>query len=247
MSELVLNDMSYESGYSHINQKMGIGNLFDGTKYGNGWAYDLGFTYELGAFWNNTVEKFDENPQYILRLGASLTDVGNIRYKTSGSKVVSGRLPEYVMNQSAMETISDRGPEGLMELLPYTQDTTMSTIARLPAALHLEADIQLVKGFFINLAQTRRYQYRSEQVLDIYQPNTFTITPRFEDEDSDFAFPISFIEGNKRPAIGALAHFGPVFLGFTNINGLIKKSGARGSMVYLGFSAWKLNRKKERK
>lgn len=247
MSELVLSNMTYESGYSHINQKMSIGNLFDADKYGNGWGYDLGFTYELGAFWKNKEEKFDENPQYILRLAASLTDVGNIRYKTKSSKVVSGNMPEYVMNQASMETISDRGPEGLMELLPHTQDTTLSTTARLPSALHLEADVQLVKGFFINLSQTKRHRYRDNQILDIYQPNVFTITPRFEDEDSDFAFPISFVEGNKRPSIGALAHFGPVFLGFSNINGLIKKTGARGSMVYLGFSAWKLNRKKEKK
>jgi hypothetical protein len=246
-SELVLTDMSYESGYSQVNQKMRIGNLFDANKYGNGWAYDLGFTYELGAYWKNNAEKFDESPQYLLRLAASVTDVGNIRYNTNGSKVVSGSAKEFIMNQSAMEIISDRGPEGVMETLPYDQDTLLNRTVRLPSALHLEADIQLVKGFFLNLAQTKRYKYRADEILDVYQPNTFTITPRFEDEDSDFAFPISFIEGNKRPSIGAMAHFGPIFLGLSNINGLIRKTGARGSMVYLGFSAWKLNRKREKK
>jgi hypothetical protein len=245
MSELHLSNLTYESGYSRPTERLKLGGLFDADVSGTGWGYDLGVTYELGKFWKNTAEQFDQNPQYILRLGASLTDVGNIRYKTGHSRVTSGFQERYTMNQTALETVGDRGPQGFMDLLPAQNDSTFSATVRLPQALHLEADIQLVKGFFLNLSQTKRYKSRNSEILDIYQPNVFTVTPRFEDEDSDFAFPISFIEGNKRPSIGAVAHFGPVFLGFSNINGLIKKTGARGSMVYLGFTAWKLNRDKK--
>jgi len=246
-SELVLSNLNYESGYSQITQKMKVGNLFDSQKYGSGWGYDLGVTYELGSYWKNKTENFDENPQYLLRLGASLTDIGSIRYKTSGSKVITGRQEQYVLGQQNLEAISDRGPEGFMGLLPAESDTTFAKTVRLPQALHLEADIQLVKGFFLNLSKTSRFNPRKTEVLDVYQPNSFTITPRFEDEDSDFAFPISFIEGNKRPSIGAVAHFGPVFLGFSNINGLIKKTQPKGSMVYVGVTAWKLRREKNKK
>jgi len=247
MSELGLTNLRYESGYSRQTQKLKLGGLFDSDVSGTGWGYDVGVTYELGKFWKNKTEQFDENPQYILRLGASLTDVGSIRYKTTDSRTVSGFQEKYMMNQAALEVISDHGPQGFMELLPAQTDTTFNTTVRLPQALHLEADIQLVKGFFLNLSQTKRYKPRNNKIFDVYQPDVFTITPRFEDEDSDFAFPISFIQGNKRPSIGAVAHFGPVFLGFSNINGLIKKTGARGSMVYLGFTAWKLNRTKDKK
>lgn len=247
ISEVVANNFHYESGYSAVNQKMKLGNLFDGNQYGNGWGYDLGVTYELGAFWKNKVEDFDENPPYFIRLGASLTDIGNIKYHTTASKIIRGSQNQYILGQEQMEKIADQGPEGFMSLLPAQSDTTLRATARLPQALHLEADIQLVKGFFVNVAQSRRFNYRSQEMLDVYQPNSVTITPRFEDEDSDFAFPISFIEGNKHPSIGAVAHLGPIFLGFSNINGLIRKTGARGSMVYLGFSAWKLNRTKKDK
>ena len=243
-SEVKLSNLRYESGYSRPIQKLKLGGLLDSDVSGTGWGYDLGITYELGKYWKNTAEQFDKNPQYLLRLAASITDVGSIRYKTGSSRVISGFQQQYVMNQTAMETISDRGPQGFMDLLPAQQDTTLSSTVRLPQALHLEADLQLVKGFFLNLSQTKRYKFRDSEILDVYQPNVFTITPRFEDEDSDFAFPISFIEGNKRPSIGAVAHFGPIFLGFSNINGLIKKTGARGSMLYLGFTAWKLSRNK---
>ncbi|TDE08865.1 hypothetical protein E0F88_31715 [Dyadobacter psychrotolerans] len=246
-SELVLSNFQYESGYSQATQKMKIGNLLDSEKYGSGWGYDLGITYELGAFWKNREEKFDENPQYLIRLGASLTDVGSIRYKTSGSKVISGQQDQYVLGQQNLEVISDQGPEGFMSLLPAQSDTIFSKTVRLPQAFHLEADIQLVKGFFLNLSKTSRFNPGKAEIPDVYQPNSFTITPRFEDEDSDFAFPISFVEGNKRPSIGAVGHFGPVFLGFSNINGLIKKTQPKGSMVYVGVTAWKLRREKSKK
>jgi hypothetical protein len=243
-SELVVQNIAYESGYSTPNKKMRLSNIFDSDQYGSGWGYDVGFSYELGAYWGKSKEVFDESPEYLIRLAGSLTDVGSIRYKTNQSRVIRGREAESIIGQTELESISDKGPEGFMTLFPSDSDTTFRKSVQLPQAFHLEADIQLVKGFFLNLAQTKRYKRRSGEYLDPYQLDAFTITPRFEDEDSDFAFPISFIKGNNRPSIGAVGHFGPVFLGFSNVNGLLKKGGARGSMVYLGFSAWKLYRKK---
>jgi hypothetical protein len=245
-SELVVNNLSYEAGYSAETRKASIGRLMNSDHYGAGWAYDLGVSYELGSYWGKSKEVFDESPEYLVRLGASLTDIGSIKYKTSNTKVVRGSQAETVIGQKELETISDNGPQGVMSLFPVDTTTFFRQDVRLPQAVHLEADIQLVKGFFLNLSQTKRFKSRSGQPLDIYQPNSFTITPRFEDEDSDFAFPISFIQGNNRPAIGAVGHFGPIFLGFSNVNGLLKSGRARGSMVYLGFTAWKLNRKKEK-
>ncbi len=244
-SELVVNNFQYESGYSQAVQHMQIGNLFNSKKYGSGWGYDLGASYELGSFWGRSKEEYDQSPEYLLRLAASVTDVGSIRYKTTNSRVTNGSQNQTIIGQTELEKISDGGPEGFMSLLPADKDTTFNASVRLPQALHLEADIQLVKGFFLNLSQTRRFNPRSGQPLDVFLPNIFTITPRFEDEDSDFAFPISFIDGNKKPTIGAVGHFGPIFLGFSNINGLIKKSGARGSMVYVGVTAWKLKERKK--
>jgi len=241
--ELVISDFTYESGYSAPIQKMRFANLFDSGHYGSGWAYDLGFSYEMGAYWGRKKEKFDESPEYLIRLSASLTDVGFIKYRTSQSRVITGMQAQSVIRQKELETISDFGPEGFANFFPVKTDTIIRKNVQLPQAVHLEADIQLVKGFFLNFEQTRKYKSHSNQPLDIYQPNAFTITPRFEDEDSDFAFPISFIESNNRPSLGAFGHFGPIFLGLSNVNGLLKKRGARGSMLYIGFTAWKLNRK----
>ncbi|NIJ50854.1 DUF5723 family protein [Dyadobacter arcticus] len=245
-SELTISNLSYQSGYSAPTRKNGLGNLFNADKTGAGWAYDLGASYELGSYWGKSKEVYDESPEYLIRLGASLTDVGSIKYRTADSRVISGRAAESVIGQQQLETISDRGPEGFMSLFPAENDSIFRRDVQLAQAVHFEADIQLVKGFFLTLSKTKRFKSRDGQPLDVYMPNSFTITPRFEDEDSDFAFPITFIQGNNRPSIGAMGHFGPIFLGFSSVNGLMKKGGARGSMVYIGFTAWKLYRNKDK-
>lgn len=244
-STLKLSNLDYESGYSQVTKSVNIGSLFDADQYGLGWAYDLGFSYELGSYWKSETEKFDENPSYLLRLSGSLTDIGKIKYKTQNSRKITGHVDQAVIDQTALEKISDEGAQGFMDIFPAETDTTFRQTVKLPQAFHLEADIQVFKNFYLNLAQTKRLADTPKDPLNIYIPNTFTITPRFEDEDSDFAFPISFVQGNKGPIFGAMAHFGPIFLGFSNVNVIFSKN-SRASMVYLGVSAWKINRRKSK-
>ena len=240
INTLKLKNFNYESGYSQVTKSVNIGNLFDADQYGLGWAYDLGFTYEFGSFWKSETETFDDNPSYILRLSGSLTDIGSIKYKTKNSRVITGDIDQTVIDQSNLEKISDEGAQGFIGIFPVATDTIFRQSVKLPQAFHLEADIQVFKNFYLNLAQTKRLS-NTQDPLNIYIPNSFTITPRFEDEDSDFAFPVSFVQGNKGPIFGAMAHFGPVFLGFSNVNVIFSKN-SRASMVYLGVSVWKLNR-----
>jgi hypothetical protein len=237
-SEWTVNNLDYESGYSQPVVKMRVADLFDSNKYGSGWGMDLGVSYEIGSFWARGKETFDQSPEYIVRLGASITDVGRIKYQTKNSRVTRGSQAQTIIDQTWLETVSDRGPEGLMTMLPATTDTSFSKTIRLPNAMHLEADFQLVKGFFLNVSRTALFDTERKENLDLMIPNSFTITPRFEDEDSDFAFPISFIDGNKKATIGVTGHFGPIFLGISDLRSLMKRSG--GSMVYIGISAWKL-------
>jgi len=247
VSQLEIDNLTYESGYSTPNRKAGLGNLFSSDKYGSGWGYDLGFSYEIGSVWKDRKEVYNDSPDYLVRLAGSVTDVGSVKYKTADSRVVRGTHSDVVVGQTQLETISDRGPEGFMSLFPGDTSSTFSQKVKLPQALNLEADVQVFHGFFLNLSHTSRLKGSGgTNSLDMYVPNTFIVTPRFEDEDSGLSFPISFIQGNNRPSIGLAGHFGPVFLGFSNVNGLMKSGGARGSMMYIGFTAWKASRKKDK-
>jgi hypothetical protein len=183
----------------------------------------------------------------VLRLSASVTDLGAIRYEGSDSRVISGRQNRTVIRQAALEMIGNRGADGFVGLFPAQTTSLLRQEARLPAAMHLEADLQLLKSFFINVAQTRRYGDAPQSALDLTQPDLLTITPRFENEDSDFALPLTFIEGNKRVSMGALARFGPFHVGFSNLNGLLNRKdqdATRATFMYVGFSAWRFKDRK---
>jgi hypothetical protein len=252
--ELVLNEFSYESGYSHPNQPLNLRALTNPQQYAQGWGYDLGISYELGAVWEKGKIDNDARPGYLLRLAASLTDLGAIRYHTADSRVASGRQSRAVIGQSTLETIADGSADGFMSVFPGQSVGTLAGEAQLPAALHLEADLQLFRSFFINASQTRRYGTPTGP-LDLLQPNVLTLTARFEGEDNDIAFPVSFIEGNTRPALGLAARFGPIFAGFSHFSGLLNRwpgppDGVvriRSSYAYVGFSVWKLKKKKQKK
>lgn len=240
--ELVLTNFSYEAGYTHPNQAFTLGDLFDANQYGTGWGYDMGMTYELGSVWDRLEEDDDARPGYVIRVSASLTDLGSIRYQSPESRVVSGVQRRTVLRQAALETIGNQGADGFLALFRDQASTIPLNTARLPSALHLEAEVQFAKSFFVNAARTKRYGPVPGQPLDMYQPDMVTITPRFENEDSDFSLPLTFIRGNSSVSMGALARFGPIHVGFSNLNGLLNRKdpdALRATFMYVGFSVWR--------
>ncbi|TDB69258.1 hypothetical protein EZE20_01375 [Arundinibacter roseus] len=240
--ELVLTNFSYEAGYTYPTQKLAIGDFFKSNTYGSGWGYDLGATYELGSYWNRLEDDDDARPGYLIRLSASVTDLGMIRYRSTESRVVSGNLSRFVIQQNDLEILGNEGADGFMQVINAQNAVPMNQEAQLATAVHLEADVQLVKSFFINLSQTKRYGDPPQNALDMTQPDLFTITPRFENEDSDFSLPLTFIEGNKRVSMGAMARFGPIQVGFSNLNGLLNRKDPdanRATFMYVGFSVWR--------
>lgn len=245
--ELLLNNFSYESGYSQPNQAWRLGDVLNANRYGTGWGYDLGATYEVGSYWNKLATDDDARPGYLLRFSASLTDVGRIRYQSTESRVVSGNQSQVVLTQPQLEILGNQGADGFASLFPIQTETLLRQDARLPAMLHWDIDLQLIKSFFINLAQTQRYGDATQNPLDLVQPNAVTITPRFENEDSDFSLPLTFMEGNQKMTVGALARFGPFHLGFSNLNGLLNRkdpAANRTTFMYMGFSVWQFKDRK---
>lgn len=245
--ELVLDNFTYESGYTYPNAPLKLSELTNTTQYGSGWAYDLGATYELGSYWRHLETDDDARPGYLLRFSVSLTDLGAIRYQSPDSRVISGSQSRTVIGQEELETIANRGAEGFAEVFPVQNETMLLREARLPAALHWDVDVQLIKSFFLNVAHNERYGVAPSSPLDMTQPDAFIITPRFENEDSDFSLPLTFIESNKKVMVGALVRFGPIHLGFSNIGGFLNRkdpAAQRATYLYAGFSAWQFKARK---
>ncbi|MPR34356.1 DUF5723 family protein [Salmonirosea aquatica] len=245
--ELVLNNFSYESGYTQPNQSWRLGDVLNGTKYGTGWGYDLGATYELGSHWGRLEEDDDARPGYLIRFSASITDLGSIHYQSPDSRVVSGNEIRTVIDQQQLETLGNEGADGFASIFPGPTETILKQDAHLPTTLHWDVDVQLVKSFYINVAKVQRYGDAPQSPLDLTQPDALIITPRFENEDSDFSLPLTFMKGNKYVSMGALARFGPFHLGFSNLNGLLNRKdqdATRATFMYMGFSVWKFKDRK---
>ena len=237
-NELIVSQLRYQAAYSAPLQPLQVGELFGTDRYGCGWGYDLGASYEVGSFLK---KKNDPRPGYLLRLSIALLDRGTIRYQTTEGQSKNGRLSTLRINQPMLETIGDRGAAGWMEVVPGTNEAGWQGQARLPTVLQLEADVQLAKSFFVNLAQTRPLSSNDTLPQDLSYPTSLTLTPRFEDEDSDFALPITYFQGQRELAVGAVARFGPLAVGFNNFRGLLsRKATNRVSYMYISLTIWRL-------
>lgn len=246
-NQITIDNLTYHAGYTNPISKPGAGDLFNGNKYGQGWAFDAGVSYEIGSYFYRNDEG-DSRPGYVLRLAASVNDVGRIHYKTGSSYQFSGSAGSWTMKQSEMETIADSGPEGLYSLLGGEAGEAVRGTGLLPSMYHLEADLQVFKAFFIHASRSAGLNATPEnRLLSVTLPNYFTIAPRWENEDSDYSFPISFIEGKKKISIGVTGRVGPVHMGFSNIAGIFGKGDTRATYGYLGVSLFHLKTRDYRK
>jgi Family of unknown function (DUF5723) len=206
---------------------------------GAGWAIDYGFTYEIGKRitgrnYNAEAPFADPRPAYLVRLSASVLNTGSINLPI-GTRT-TGTNSQKTLTQADLERIGNNPITQLPTLT--TAPKTTETLARqqeLPRLLNVEADLRLGRGFFLNGLLQRNLTDGPNYAT----PNQTIITARFEDEDTEFALPVSIIEGNERVAVGASVRLGPMSVGLNDLVGLLNKSGShRASAVWLGVSVW---------
>ncbi len=245
-NQVTLHDFSYRAGYTNPVMKPGFSDLLNKQKYGQGVGFDAGVSYEIGSYWYRNDEG-DSRPGYVLRLAASVNDIGQISYQTTSSDRFSGGAAQWNMMQEEMETIANYGPEGMRTLLGGEPDGTFRGKGMLPAMYHLEADLQLFKSFFVYASRSQNlHSAPADPLLSVTMPNVLTIAPRWEYEDADYSFPVSFIEGRKKVTVGLTGRVGPFHLGFSNFLGLFKGE-SRGGYGYAGLSLFHLKTRDYRK
>jgi Family of unknown function (DUF5723) len=230
-----LTNVNYEYGLTNTVQNFDLNSLFsDG--YGSGWAYDLGATIELGQIKNHA----DYRANYIARIGIAMTDAGSISYPTNG-KIYIGTLAKTTLNQDNIVAIGDNSTKALQAILPATNAKNYTLSTQLPTTLNLDLDLHLAKSFFLNATLIKPTQTGTLPTT-IQQPQILSIIPRFEDADAEFTLPISWIEGNSSPTVGMSARIGPVFIGFSNLSGMLKIHEPRGTFLYFGLQFWKMRK-----
>ncbi|TRX31138.1 OmpA family protein [Flavobacterium sp. ZT3R18] len=202
-----------------------------------GYGADFGFIYE----WRPDYESYDLNNakpadnnfknlnKYKLRFGLSITDIGSINYKNS-------KIDSYNINGTvSQKDIDDADNLGDFLKLHYGTPTTVrkTVKANLPTVLHLDADWNMYKKFYLNLNGNLSLVDKSA-LGKTSSANTLILTPRYETRWFTFSLPINYMEYSG-VQVGTGLRFGPMFVGSSSLitNWLSKESKAAD--VYFGF------------
>jgi outer membrane protein OmpA-like peptidoglycan-associated protein len=209
---------------------------FEFNTNSTGFGADFGFIYE----WRPDYESYDLNNakpvdnnfkdlnKYKLRFGLSITDIGSITYKNSKEEIYNLNK---VVSQADLDAAD--GIDEILDLYTVTSTTFKNNKANLPTVLHLDADWNMYKKFYLNLNGNLSLVDKSA-LGKTSSANTWILTPRYETRWFTFSLPINYMEYSGMQ-VGTGLRFGPMFVGSSSLitNWLSKESKAAD--VYFGF------------
>ncbi len=220
-----------------------------GSSLGHGYGFDLGFTYE----WRPDHKKYEsrldgknwidnKKNKYDLKIGVSITDVGNIKY--SDPKLVyynklKGRdqsLTDTVFWGSISKynlTSTSHVDTSMGKIFTFTNQTNAFTWV-LPTALNLNVDYKLRKNIYIGMVWVQ--SFRKVNAPGFRTNSLVSIIPRYESKWFDIAVPMTLGQNYSKFGMGLYARMGPVFIGSDNIGGFFGLTTVTGFDFYIGAS-----------
>ncbi|MDO6433021.1 DUF5723 family protein [Flavitalea sp. BT771] len=195
---------------------------------GKGWGLDLGMVYEWRPKGDN----------YKLRLGLSLTDLGSVNYNNSpNGKIYTVTADGH--NTSELQKVSNETFDQYFNRLQtaglvVSKGNSSKINAKLPTAVHLNADYNIYKKLYINADAMINTVANTNQVTPNYVSN-FTVTPRLEKKWFSIYSPVSY-NANGQLAWGAGARMGPLFVGSGSVLSSLFKNRIQHADVHIGLT-----------
>jgi len=219
----------YSSNLDNLGSGGSIQSALNGHS-GRGWGADLGFVYEL--------KKAGDPNQEKLRLGFSVTDIGQMSYTNSPNGAT------YSMNVDGHNTseLQKQGGESLnayfMRLKTQGLITTVSppntATVKLPTAIHLNVDYNIFERLYINGDILFNMLAASNPVSPNYI-TTFTVTPRLEKKWISIYSPVTYnVQGQLN--WGAGVRIGPVFVGSGSVLSSLLKNKIESADAHVGLT-----------
>jgi len=242
-------DFNY--GYSQNLDEFLSGNSSDYIKRSSnlGYGIDLGAVYE----WRGDYEKYQydmdgetgiwarHKNKYKLRIGASLLDLGGMRFRKGGLSrnfsVNSNNPFDLTVFESASslytfdEIIDSLIQEPNQEWIAQ-QDTSTTFYMRTPSAFSIQVDYHIWKGFYVN-ATSMINLIGKKTDTKVKIPNQFSITPSFDIAGIGVHLPFSY---NKYSGLktGIATRLGPLTLGITDYRPLLARGKVKGIELFAG-------------
>ena len=202
-----------------------------------GYGADFGLIYE----WRPDYESYDLSKakavdnnfkdlnKYKLRFGLSITDLGSIKYKNLKEEIYS---INGTVSPDEIENIDNLG-DFLEEKYGTPKISHIDRKANLPTALHLDADWNMYKKFYLNLNGNLSLVDNSA-LGKTSSANTWLLTPRYETKVFTFSLPINYMEFSGTQ-VGAGVRLGPLFVGSSSVITNLLSKESRGADIYFGF------------
>ncbi len=211
-------------------------------------GYDAGLVYEfrgrvakfkLGKLNGdgNIVSKLrrDKN-KYSLRLGASLLNIGQLKFNSVADARPFTINKNIGFNNSGVKNIATFDSL-IRNNVSYATGATAAYTMALPSALNVQADLHILSGLYINGMMHRPFtRFNADATYRTATPDFYAITPRFETRAFGVYVPLMLNRGDNQNdyTIGTTLRLGPVFVGTNKLSTLFKKSEINEADVHAG-------------
>ncbi|GAB3165716.1 hypothetical protein GCM10027291_09590 [Telluribacter humicola] len=224
-------------GYTSVNDMSVLSPswLLGRNAAGKGWGLDLGMSYDL----------LGEDDKHVLRLSASVTDIGRITYSDQRARkyTIDSQDKQITASEWANYTTPREGESRLSTVgrvleeqfgLAETDRTSEFQLAT-PQALNMSADLRLMRNIYVNTTWIKSMRVTS--IPGLRASSLLAVTPRLDADKIGVSLPI--IRQNGAWAVGGAARVGAFMIGSDNLLGLFARNGnikAQGADVYAGIS-----------
>lgn len=197
---------------------------FDFNSNSRGFGADLGLVYEI----RKETQLNNYTPNYKLKFGLSVTDIGAINFKQNTQKKYE--FNNVTVNENNIENADNL--EEVLALFDATPQTTSSVKTLLPTALHANVDWNFFRKFYLNInGDINLNDKKSLNQTSI--ANTVSLTPRYETKWFSAFLPINYMD-YRGLQVGTGFRFGPLFLGSGSVLSNLVSDESKGVDVYFG-------------
>lgn len=253
-AHLHLSANSYQLGYSSLEPApFSFGKLFSPAENpGSGHGFDVGLTYEFRPkieqyeyFMDGKTRLDNEKNKYRLRVNMALLDIGSIHYQTDSVQTISGTPEPLELTADSFREIGESPVRELHRLVsPNSEMEEQEGFSmNLPSRFNLQLDYHVGKNFYMNLMMERNLKPFEKNNIQI--PSLVALTPRLESDGMELAFPVSFIEGQEKVAVGTGIKIGFIEIGVSNALALFGSDNSRSSNIYLGLRFFNVGKKRK--
>lgn len=234
--QLTYDNMEFKYGESDDKNQLFSSNL--------GIGMDLGVVYEYRPKYKDFYYEMDrrrKNPskhmnKYKYKVGASITNIGSLKYTKDTNSYNFINDQNNTINYITLfdQKLNENEIQG--QVLPTVTnnqvDEDTNFRMRLPTALNLQFDYQILPNFYLNYSGSFPIWEKSDPSR-VHDLMINTIGARYETADWSAGIPVS-LQRNGQVNVGAYARVKNMFFGANNINNLLGQRRMFNANVYAG-------------